>query len=568
MTFLASRRASSKLIPASSFLLALASPVLHKMLCGSFSESKEKRLRLDDVESRAFIKTLDIWCGRADGQEMELHEVQQLASVADRFQITEVTSALEEGVMRQLRLEGCGEVLGWSGGCGMRRLEAAALKMAAERFEEFARTAGFMRMGGEALGSVLDDDRLAARNEEAVWEAVVAWKRGAAGEAGWRGVVEKVRFPLMGEEYLGDRVVGMVGGEDGEWMAGVVAEALRAKAARREGVVLEFEALGPKALEDRVGLGVQWEDYRDGGELRLRGHADNVQAIALCDGRVCSGSWDGSIRVWSRASGELERTLEANGADVEDADSDEESSDSVRSLAAWEGRLVSGHDSGTLRVWNVATGECDQVLEGHDDAVLALAVCGSRLASGCMDGSLKVWGAGAGAGWICERSLLGHTRAVWSLAGWQDKVASGSGDGSIRVWDVGTGAHDATLAGHSGGVWSLVVQGDRLLSASHDGTIRAWAVGTWAGLRTVEAWGQGTGQWPGCLAVSGSKLVSGSAGRGLGSQGEVRVWGLEELELQQTLPQPAGSDVEALLALDGEVWGGVGTEVVVWGRKA
>ncbi len=48
-----------------------------------------------------------------------------------------------------------------------------ALKMAAELFEEFARTAGFMRIGGEALGSMLDDDRLAARNEEAVWEAVV-----------------------------------------------------------------------------------------------------------------------------------------------------------------------------------------------------------------------------------------------------------------------------------------------------------------------------------------------------------------------------------------------------------
>ena len=551
------------MIPASSFLLALASPVLHKMLCGSFSESKEKRLRLDDVESRAFIKTLDIWCGRADGHEMELHEVQQLASVADRFQITEVTSALEEGVMRQLRLEGCGEVLGWSGGCGMWRLKAAALKMAAERFEEFARTAGFMRMGGEALGSVLDDDRLAARNEEAVWEAVVAWKRGAAGEAGWRGVVGKVRFPLMGEEYLGDRVVGMVGGEDGEWMAGVVAEALRAKAARREGRVLEFEALGRKALEDRVGLGVRWEDYRDGGELRLGGHADAVRAIALCDGRVCSGSWDGSIRVWSRASGELERTLEANGAPELPA-----WTKSVRSLAAWEGRLVSGHDSGTLRVWNVATGECDQVLEGHDHAVFALAVCGSRLASGCRDGSIKVWGAGAGAGWICERSLLGHTGAVWSLAGWQDKVASGSGDGSIRVWDVGTGAHDATLAGHSGAVMALVAHGDRLLSASGDGTIRAWAVGTWAGLRTVEAWGQGTGQWPRCLAVSGSKLVSGSAGLVSQSQREVRVWGLEELELQQTLPQPAGSDVKALLAVDGEVWGGVGTEVVVWGRKA
>jgi hypothetical protein len=39
----------------------------------------------------------------------------------------------------------------------------------------------------EALGSVLDEDRLAARNEEDVWEAVVAWKRGAAGIKRYEG---------------------------------------------------------------------------------------------------------------------------------------------------------------------------------------------------------------------------------------------------------------------------------------------------------------------------------------------------------------------------------------------
>jgi hypothetical protein len=174
------RSTSSKVLPASSFLLALASPVLRTMLCGSFSESKEKKLRLDDVEMGIFIKALDIWCGRADGLEMELYDVQELASVADRFQITEVVTALEEAALSQLSLKACGEVLTWSGGCGMQRLEAEALKMAAERFEEFARTAGFMRMGGNALGSVLDDDRLVVSNEEAVWEAVVEWKRGAA----------------------------------------------------------------------------------------------------------------------------------------------------------------------------------------------------------------------------------------------------------------------------------------------------------------------------------------------------------------------------------------------------
>ncbi len=142
---------------------------------------------------------------------------------------------------------------------------------------------------------------------------------------------------------------------------------------------------------------------------------------------------------------------------------------------------MSGHGSGKLRGWNVATGGCDQVLEGHGDPVMALAVCGSRLASGDSDGSIKVWGTGAGAGWICQRSLLGHAGVVWSLAGWQDKVASGSDDGSIRVWDVGTGAHDATLAGHSGPVRALVAHGDRLLSASRDGTIRAWGHGRGCG---------------------------------------------------------------------------------------
>ena len=54
------RRSSSRILPASSFLLALASPVLHRMLCGSFSESKEKNLRLNDVDIGAFVTTMDI----------------------------------------------------------------------------------------------------------------------------------------------------------------------------------------------------------------------------------------------------------------------------------------------------------------------------------------------------------------------------------------------------------------------------------------------------------------------------------------------------------------------------
>ncbi len=78
-------------------------------------------------------------------------------------------------------------------------------------------------------------------------------------------------------------------------------------------------------------------------------------ALAECAGRICSRSLDGSICVWGGATLEYVRTLR----DEENEDGD------VRSLAAWEGHLISGHGSGVIRVWNVATGVRDRVLEGH-----------------------------------------------------------------------------------------------------------------------------------------------------------------------------------------------------------
>jgi hypothetical protein len=111
------------------------------------------------------------------------------------------------------------------------------------------------------------------------------------------------------------------------------------------------------------------------------------------------------------------------------------------------------------------------------------------------------------------------------------------------------------------------VHGGRLLSASFDGTVRAWAVGTWAALRTVEAYPRGADLYPRCLAASGPHLVCGSCSCSGDSRCEVRVWGLEVLDARHALLQPAGDEVDALLALEGEVWAAVGKALVVWGRR-
>jgi WD40 repeat protein len=358
----------------------------------------------------------------------------------------------------------------------------------------------------------------------------------------------------------------MAPAKDAEWMEGVVAEALRAKAARAEGKDFIFELLGPKALDRRVGLGVRWGQYLDGGELRLKGHTGRFTAIAQCGGWVCSGSWDGSIRVWNmtgKATQVPERKLLPDGC-----------SDSVLTIAVWDGHLISGHYSGRLMVWNVETGACVTVFKSSSGNFLSLAVCGSHLVSGSGEGHVEVWAMSATAPWTCERTrtLLGHTDYVWSLVGWKDKLLSGSKDKTIRVWDMETGEHTATLTGHNGAVYALAVHENRLFSSSHDRTIRMWALGTWAMLRTVACAQE---QYPRCLAVSGSQLVSGSYTirkisdpADAAARGELQVWDLQSLDHQHTLPQPAGTGVFALLAVEGGVWAGVGNDLVIWRLEA
>jgi hypothetical protein len=562
------------------------------------------QLELKDVNGRIFGLVLDLWCGRENDTAKELNELKEMANVADRLQMTDVLATIEQYIIEQLSLEVCSEALAWSCKIGLRRLENATRRFAVDQFEELSATASFVCMDEEVLGSLLDDDGLNARNEEFVWEALAAWMRAGAGQLRGRALLGKIRFPLMSEGYLQSRAIGALPAEYGDWIAGLVGEALRAKAAWADTAPDSATPLGPKSQVPRAGKGVRWSEYVDGGVMpaRLEGHTGNVHAVAECQGRVCSGSWDGTIRVWNRATLVLERTLrdggDGDGGGGGGDGGDDDDVEPVSALAVWEGRLISGH-FGAVRVWDVATGACEQVLEGHTGHVMALAVCGRRLVSGSEDETLMVWALGPAAQWACEATLLGHTGRERSLAAWRGKALSGSSDRSIRVWDLTAGgAHDTTLSGHEGGVCALAVHGDRLLlSASEDGTIRAWALGTWTALRAVAAHGpEGAWQHPRCLAVSGVRLVSGSRAVTRDAPREVRVWRLDALEAaggggggelatgaragcgeevgekkepgcESVVLLPAGEDVTALAAVDNEVWAGIGSAVVVWGRR-
>jgi WD40 repeat protein len=148
-------------------------------------------------------------------------------------------------------------------------------------------------------------------------------------------------------------------------------------------------------------------------------------------------------------------------------------------------------------------------------------------------------------------------------------MASGSYDKTIRVWDVAAGTHERTLVGHEGIIVALVACGQRLMSSSMGKTVKVWSMATWACLQTVQAYAAGSAQFIQCLSVSGSTLVGGSFSEphSLAEEYEVRVWDLETLEPLHTLRQAAGHVVLRLASDEDEVWGAVGTDVVVWGRR-
>ena len=65
---------------ANSFLLSMASPVLHKMICGSFREGMSRQLSLTDVDARVFEQILNLWYGKEERAE-QLGEVIFMVSV-------------------------------------------------------------------------------------------------------------------------------------------------------------------------------------------------------------------------------------------------------------------------------------------------------------------------------------------------------------------------------------------------------------------------------------------------------------------------------------------------------
>ncbi len=118
-------------------------------------------------------------------------------------------------------------------------------------------------------------------------------------------------------------------------------------------------------------------------------------------------------------------------------------------------RLASASRDGTVKLWEVASGQELRTLEGDGNwgrnaaFNVAFSSDGQRLASASRDGTVKLWEVASGK---VLRTLKGHPQAVINVAFSPDsrRLASASNDRTVKLWEVATGQELRSLQGHSG----------------------------------------------------------------------------------------------------------------------
>jgi WD40 repeat protein len=207
------------------------------------------------------------------------------------------------------------------------------------------------------------------------------------------------------------------------------------------------------------------------------GHTAWVRMVSFSpDGHfLASGSEDQTVRLWDVLTGKCLQILRGHTGPIQCVTFNR------------VGQLASGGWDGTVRLWNILTYECQLVIQAHNHRILSLAfnTDGNLLASSSQDRTIALWDSVTGK---CMRKLELDSSNIFAIAFSPDgQILSACVDTVIRLWKVSTGENLATLTGHIGQIGSIVFSPNGVLaSGSSDGSTKLWNLENYQCIKTLQ----------------------------------------------------------------------------------
>uniref|UniRef100_A0A8C0EBC6 F-box/WD repeat-containing protein 10 n=1 Tax=Bubo bubo TaxID=30461 RepID=A0A8C0EBC6_BUBBB len=137
-----------------------------------------------------------------------------------------------------------------------------------------------------------------------------------------------------------------------------------------------------------------------------------------------------------------------------------------------KGFVLSASFDLSIRCWNIYSGACVKIFNGHCGTITCLDLYEEQFVSGARDGMVKVWSLESGK---CLKTLK-HNSAVWVVKMDGTRIVSGGDQGLVKVWCADTGTLIKTLEGHQGPVKCLSFDQWHLVTGSTDGYVLGWSM--------------------------------------------------------------------------------------------
>ena len=171
-----------------------------------------------------------------------------------------------------------------------------------------------------------------------------------------------------------------------------------------------------------------------------------------------------------------------------------------------------------------------RVIVAHTHVIhdLAYAPDGNTLVSCAGDGTVKAWDVATG---NVQRAFAGHTGRVEAVAFTRDgRTMVTAGDSTVRVWDLRTGASQRVIQTGSPRLHAAVLGQDdsTVVSFGDDGVARAWDLASGSPKQTYP---HASGRIGAALAVS----VDGTLLATAGEDRSIKIWDLASAKLLRTL---------------------------------